>query len=35
MNMVDREGVVLLPGVSAGLFDAQARLQQMVGFFDV
>lgn len=33
-NMVDRDGKVLSPGVSAGLFDAQGKLQQMVGFFD-
>lgn len=33
-NMVDREGNVLSPGVSAGVFDAQERLAQMTGFFD-
>lgn len=33
-NMVDREGKVLSPGVSAGVFDAQGRLAQMTGFFD-
>jgi SnoaL-like domain len=33
-NLVARDGKVLSPGVSAGAFDAQGRLQQMVGFFD-
>lgn len=33
-NMIDREGQVLSPGVSAGVFDAQGRLAQMTGFFD-
>ena len=32
-NMVDRDDKVLSPGVSAGTFDAQGRLAQMVGFF--
>jgi hypothetical protein len=32
--MVDRDDKVLAPGVSAGSFDAQGRLTQMVGFFD-
>lgn len=33
-NMVDRDDKVLSPGVSTGIFDAQGKLQQMVGFFD-
>lgn len=33
-NMVDAGGAVLSPGCSAGTFDAQQRLVQMVGFFD-
>lgn len=33
-NMVGGDGKVLSPGVSAGMFDAQGRLLQMVGFFD-
>lgn len=33
-NLVGRDDTVLSPGVSAGTFDAQGRLVQMVGFFD-
>lgn len=33
-NMIDRDDKVLSPGVSAGTFDAQGRLAQMVGFFE-
>lgn len=33
-NMVDRQGKIVSPGVSAGIFDGHGRLLQMVGFFD-
>lgn len=33
-NMVDRNDKVLSPGVSAGTFDEQGRLAQMVGSFE-
>lgn len=32
-NMVDRDGQVLSPGASAGVFDEHGRLVQMTGFF--
>jgi hypothetical protein len=32
-DMVDREGNVLSSGISAGMFSAQGRLLQMIGFF--
>jgi hypothetical protein len=32
-NKVDRDGDVLSPGVSAGIFDTQGPPAQMVGFF--